>query len=143
MKALVEKEYLIFDNELVKDRSKEEVWALGTADPDGHPVDAILCPVGPSAAPPHGTSTYWLYTSQWSLLEYPGVSFPVTTVDPVKDVKDFGYVPKNPRDKYNHGQYDPKTYVDAPIGLQIITQKFEDEKCLLILEAIEKAMGRK
>jgi hypothetical protein len=76
------------------------------------------------------------------LLEYPGVSFPVTTVDPAKDANDCGYVPKNPRDKHNHDQYDPKTYVDAPIGLQIITRKFEDEKCLAILEAVEKAMGR-
>jgi Asp-tRNA(Asn)/Glu-tRNA(Gln) amidotransferase A subunit family amidase len=115
---------------------------LATADPDGHLVDAILCPVGPGAAPPHGKSKYWLYTSQWSLLEYPGISFPVTTVDPAKDVKDYGYVPKNSRDKYNHDQYDPKTYVDAPIGIQIVTRKLEDEKCLAILEAIEEAMGR-
>ncbi|GKT51991.1 putative amidase [Colletotrichum spaethianum] len=148
----------IFDNELVKDKTKEEVWALkaerneyrqqyndhwlATAAPDGHAVDAILSPVSPGAAPPHGASKYWLYTSQWNLLEYPAVCFPVTTVDPAKDVKDCGYVPKNPRDKYQHDHYDPKTYVDAPIGLQIITRKFEDEKCLAILEAIEMAMGR-
>ncbi|GKT96800.1 LOW QUALITY PROTEIN: acetamidase [Colletotrichum tofieldiae] len=146
----------IFDNELVKDKTKEEVWALkaerneyrqqyndhwlATAAPDDHAVDAILSP--PECRAPHGTSTYWLYTSQWNLLEYPAVCFPVTTVDPAKDVKDCGYVPKNPRDKYQHDHYDPKTYVDAPIGIQIITRKFEDEKCLAILEAIEKAMGR-
>ncbi|KAM0234321.1 hypothetical protein ACHAP5_010135 [Fusarium lateritium] len=148
----------ILDNELVKDRTKEEVWALkaerneyrqqyndhwlATGAPDGHAVDAILSPVSASPAPPHGTSEYWLYTSQWNLLEYPAVCFPVTTVDPAKDVKDCRYVPKNPRDKFQHDHYDPKTYVDAPIGLQIITRKFEDEKCLAILEAIEKAMGR-
>jgi amidase len=34
-------------------------------------------------------------------------------------------------------------YVDAPVGLQIVTRRFEDEKCLDILEAVEKAMGRK
>lgn len=116
---------------------------LATGDTDGHPVDAIICPAGPGAAFPHGTGTYWLYTSQWNLLEYPGVSFPVTVVDAAKDVRDCNYAPRNPRERYNHEQYDPTVYENAPIGLQIITRKFEDEKCLAILEAVERAMGRK
>jgi Asp-tRNA(Asn)/Glu-tRNA(Gln) amidotransferase A subunit family amidase len=87
-------------------------------------------------------SKYWCYTSQWNLLEYPAVSFPVTRVDLVLDVKDTAYVPLNAKDKYNHDLYEPSRYVDAPIGLQIVTRKFEDEKCLAILGAVEKAMGR-
>lgn len=42
------------------------------------PVDVILCPVGPGAAPPHNCSRYWGYTSQWNLLDYPGLAFPVS-----------------------------------------------------------------
>ena len=44
-------------------------------------VDAILCPVGPGVAPRHNTSKYWSYTSQWNLLDYPALSFPVCKVD--------------------------------------------------------------
>jgi len=48
-------------------------------------VDVILCPVGPGVAPAHNTSKYWGYTSQWNLLDYPAVVFPVSKVDKEKD----------------------------------------------------------
>jgi amidase len=32
--------------------------------------------------------------------------------------------------------------VEAPVGLQIVTRKFEDEKCLAVLGVVERAMGR-
>ena len=50
-------------------------------------VDAILCPVGPGVAPRHDTARYWAYTSQWNLLDYPAVSFPVCKVDKKVDVE--------------------------------------------------------
>ena len=65
-------------------------------------VDVILCPAGPGAAPPLDCSRYWGYTSQWNLLDYPSVIFPVTKVDPRVDVSDDQYVPTNPKDQYNH-----------------------------------------
>ncbi|TVY36304.1 putative amidase [Lachnellula subtilissima] len=152
-------EWLIKDNENVKWRTAEEVCALkvkrnayrqrynklwrSTASPNSPMVDAILCPTGPGAAPPHGNAKYWSYTSQWNLLEYPGVVFPVTSVDQKLDIKDEKYVPMNEQDKFNHDLYEPGRYVDAPIGLQIVTRKWEDEKCLKVLEVVEKAMGRK
>ena len=57
----------------------------------GGMVDAILCPVGPGVAPAHNTAKYWGYTSQWNLLDYPAVVFPVGKVDKDVDVlpKDF------------------------------------------------------
>jgi amidase len=71
------------------------------------------------------------------MLEYPGVGFPVSVVDPEIDVKDTTY-----QDKFNYDLYSPEQYVDAPIGLQLVTKRFEDEKCLAILKVIEQAMGR-
>ncbi len=115
---------------------------LSTGQDDGHIVDAILCPVGPGAAPPLGNSKYWPYTSQWNLLEYPAAVFPVTFVDQGLDLKDESYLPRNARDRFNHDLYEPSKYVNAPIGLQLVTRRWEDEKCLAILEVIEKAMGR-
>lgn len=118
-----------------------ELW-LGTGKDDGHPVDAILCPTGPGCAPPHGQSKYWNYTSQWNMLEYPGVVFPAGKVDQEVDLPEQGYTPMNEKDRFNYDLYDPVRYTDAPIGLQIVTRRFEDEKCLAILEVVEKAMGR-
>ena len=65
-------------------------------------VDVILCPVGPGAAPPLDCSRYWGYTSQWNLLDYPALVFPVSTVDPAVDVWDEKYVAMNEQDQYNH-----------------------------------------
>jgi len=151
--------WLIKDNENVKFRTAEEVCALkekrnayrarynrlwlSTGSSDSRMVDAILCPAGPGAAPPHGNAKYWNYTSQWNLLEYPGAVFPATFVDQKLDGKDTSYVPENERDKFNYELYEPEKYADAPIGLQIVTRRFEDEKCLKILELVEKALGRK
>jgi amidase len=56
-------------------------------------VDVILCPVGPGAAPAHNTAKYWAYTSQWNLLDYPAVVFPVSKVDREKDFQDKGFRP--------------------------------------------------
>ncbi|CZR69026.1 related to general amidase [Phialocephala subalpina] len=152
-------EWLIHGSDNVKYRTVEEVWDLkikrnayrlryndlwiSTGAEDGHMVDAILCPAGPGPAPPHGNAKYWNYTSQWNLLEYPGAVFPVTTVDQELDKKDESYVPKNEQDRFNHELYSPEKYVDAPVSLQIVTRRFEDEKCLKILELVEMAMGRK
>lgn len=50
-----------------------------------HRIDALLCPVVPGVAPKHNTARYWNYTSQWNMLDYPGLVFPVTTVDKERD----------------------------------------------------------
>lgn len=68
--------------------------------------------------------------------------FPVTTVDPKLDAKDESYVPINEKDRFQYELYSPEKYVDAPVSLQVVTRRFEDEKCLAVLEAIEKSMGR-
>lgn len=65
-------------------------------------VDIILCPASPGVAPPLDTSRYWGYTSQWNLLDYPALVFPVTTVDQDLDVRDKDYLPRNEQDHYNH-----------------------------------------
>jgi len=102
----------------------------------------ILCPPSFGAATPHEQSRYWGYTSQWNLLDYPGAVFPVTTVDPSKDVKDTAYVPKNEKDKFVHDMYRPELYKDAPVSLQVIGRRNHDEKVLAALREIEAALGR-
>ena len=76
------------------------------------------------------------------MLEYPGAVFPVTTVNQALDVEETEYVPRNEKDAFNWELYKRERYVDAPVGLQVVTRRWEDEKCLAVLGEIEKAMGR-
>lgn len=108
----------------------------------GKEVDVIICPTTPGAAPLHETARYWPYTSQWNLLDYPTVVFPVTFVDQEKDLKDESYVPTNEQDKYNHELYSPEAYAGAPVSLSVVGRRYMDEKVMAALEAIEHAMGR-
>ncbi|KAI5299383.1 hypothetical protein KEM56_003289 [Ascosphaera pollenicola] len=143
-----------------RQRSNQEVWALkeqraeyqakyaahwnATAKDGGREVDVILCPAAPGVAPQHETSKYWPYTSQWNLLDYPAVVFPVTTINPAKDLPDTEYKPRNKQDAYAQSLYtDPEVFRDAPVGLQVVGRRHFDEKVLAALELIEKAMGRK
>ena len=64
-------------------------------------VDVILCPVGPGVAPLHNTAKYWGYTSQWNLLDYPALVFPVSKVDAEADKLERGYQPMNDVDRDN------------------------------------------
>lgn len=66
------------------------------------PVDVILCPAGPGTAPLLNNSKYWCYTTQWNLLDYPALIFPVSKVDPKVDVVDKHYKPLNEKDEFNY-----------------------------------------
>lgn len=68
--------------------------------------------------------------------------FPITSVDPDLDVADADYVPKNAQDAFVHNMYSPQVFADAPVSLQIIGRRQEDEKVLAALVEIERAMGR-
>ncbi|KAH7048395.1 amidase signature domain-containing protein [Macrophomina phaseolina] len=119
-----------------------EQWnATATGEDGDGMVDVILCPVGPGAAPPVDNAKYWGYTSQWNLLDYPSLVFPVTQVDPAIDVKDESYKPRNDQDDFNHKLYEPETYRDAPVCLQLVGRRFEDEKVLQAMEHIVEKTG--
>ncbi|KAL9621118.1 MAG: hypothetical protein Q9160_004369 [Pyrenula sp. 1 TL-2023] len=80
-----------------------KLWnETATADDPDSAVDVILCPVGPGAAPPLNHARYWGYTSQWNLLDYPALVFPVTKVDQEKDKIDKDFVSLGEKDQWNH-----------------------------------------
>ncbi|KAI9661471.1 MAG: hypothetical protein M1831_002993 [Alyxoria varia] len=112
--------------------------ATGT-DQWGNPsnaVDVILCPAGPGAAPPLNCSRYWAYTSQWNLLDYSALTFPVTKVHQAQDHVDQSYVPQNDADRYNYDLYAPEKYINAPVSLQLVARRYEEEKLLAAMEYI-------
>ena len=144
--------FILKDNPLVEKLTVEDVWhwtgkreeyraayaqvwnktatANSNSEEPERMVDVILAPVGPGAAPPLDCARYWCYTSQWNLLDYPALVFPVTKVDPAVDKADSEYQPMNDQDEYNHQlwQSGPEKYKGAPVSLQLIGRRYEDEK---------------
>ncbi|OCK79572.1 putative glutamyl-tRNA amidotransferase subunit A [Lepidopterella palustris CBS 459.81] len=141
--------FILTDNPLVKPLSVREVWDWTLKREEYRAaysqlwddVDVILCPVGPGAAPPLDCARYWGYTSQWNLLDYPSLVFPVTKVDVEVDAVEEGYRPRNEKDRYNYELYEPTKYVNAPVSLQLVGRRYEDEKVVEALEYIKEKIG--
>jgi len=95
-------------------------------EPEGM-VDVILSPVGPGVAPKIDRAKWWGYTSQWNLLNYPALVFPVDRIDIAKDGVTESHSLRNDTDKENwelwekHGA---EGYRDAPICLQLVGRWF-------------------
>jgi amidase len=110
----------------------------------GRAIDAVLCPVAPTLAPPHETSKYWSYTSFWNLADYPGAVFPLghfrATSRADSDYASELPSPRNDTEKFIRSQWDPDTYDNAPISLQIVGRRFNEEKVLYALGIVEKAL---
>ncbi|KAK6538563.1 hypothetical protein TWF694_010142 [Orbilia ellipsospora] len=104
-------------------------------------IDVLLCPVGPGVAPRLGTARYWGYTSLWNLLDYPAAVFPVSQVGSADKVE-WEYAKKsvtNEKDVANIKLWDPEYFTEAPISLQLVGRRFDDEK---ILEALTIIQGQ-
>lgn len=97
-------------------------------------IDALLCPVGPGVAPKHNTAKYWNYTSQWNLLDYPGLAFPVCKADKEIDKWSGDEQILGKLDQENRDLWDPEEFHGVPVGLQFVGRRFEDEKIVAILE---------
>lgn len=112
-------------------------------------IDVLLCPAGPSAAPKHDTAKWWGYTSQWNLLDYPSLVFPAGQVDVARDGRRGpdakGYAGRNEWDRENWAwweQVGAEGYVDAPLGLQLIGRRFQEEELFLAMEVISRETGQ-
>ncbi|KAL9035733.1 MAG: hypothetical protein Q9180_004700 [Flavoplaca navasiana] len=92
-------------------------------------------------------SDYWnassnddAYTESINLLDYSAAVIPVTRADKAVDTFDHGYQPLNEVDRKNWEAYDPETYDGAPVGLQIVARKWEEEKVWAIAKIIDTAL---
>jgi amidase len=84
------------------------------------PVDAILTPVAPTLAPPHDSVRWWGYSSYWNLLDYPAAVFPVGRLDAASFQSHSELPqPRNETEQFIRAQWDPMTYNNAPIALQV------------------------
>ncbi|KAG8780767.1 hypothetical protein FRC15_009276 [Serendipita sp. 397] len=108
----------------------------------GRPVDAILTPVAPTLAVPHDTVRWWGYSSYWNLVDYPAAVFPVGRLKAsewANSTRDSLPQPRNDTEKFIRDQWDPKTYDNAPISLQLVGRRHMEEKTLALLNIVEQA----
>ncbi|KIM85248.1 hypothetical protein PILCRDRAFT_5587 [Piloderma croceum F 1598] len=106
----------------------------------GRPVDAIISPVAPYAAPPHGKNRYTAYTVVWNGLDHAAASFPVSTVDPAIDVNKPPHEFLSKADKPTTYVYNPAIFKGAPVGLQLVRQTLEEEAVIAMTEIVDAAI---
>ncbi|TFK56852.1 amidase [Heliocybe sulcata] len=114
----------------------------------GRFVDAIISPVAATLAPPHDTTRWWGYTSYWNLVDYPAAVFPVAhhdarTYSPPHLSGDFvpHGSPRNDVEEFISSQWNPETYHNVPVNLQIIGRRLNEERVLGMLNVVDKALG--
>lgn len=103
----------------------------------GRPVDAILCPVAPTLAPPHDTTSWWGYSSHWNILDLPAVVFPVGRYKAKEGLP----APRNDIERSIFAQWQPDTYDNAPVSLQLVGRRHNEERLLAMLDVVEKVVG--
>jgi amidase len=103
----------------------------------GRPVDAILCPIAPTLAPPHDTTSWWGYSSHWNVLDLPAVVFPVGRhkVDEALPHSCNGI------ERATFAEWQSSTYDNAPVGLQLVGRRHNEERLLAMLDVVEKVVG--
>ncbi|KAG1757530.1 general amidase [Suillus lakei] len=115
--------------------------ATATETGTGRPVDAIICPAAPFAAPPHGKNKYANYTTVWNTLDYPAAIFPVTTVDSTLDGKEPPHSFYDDFDKSVYELYDPEKFKNAPVCLQLVGRTLEEEAVIKMTEIVDAALA--
>ncbi|KAG6873891.1 hypothetical protein C0995_009670 [Termitomyces sp. Mi166 len=106
----------------------------------GRPVDAIIAPVAPFTAVPHGKNSYLGYTMVWNFLDWPAVVIPASRVDPALDIKKPAHEFLSDLDKMIYELYEPEIFEDAPIGFQIVGMTQEDEAVIAMAEIVDVAL---
>ncbi|EPQ57091.1 amidase [Gloeophyllum trabeum ATCC 11539] len=127
-KQKLRKEYL--------DRWEATVEQTGT----GRPVDAIIAPVSPWLAPPHGKNTNCGFTMVWNLLDYAALVIPVSKLDEKVDVKQPPHKFLSKEDENVYNLYEPATFKNAPIAVQVVGRTLEEEGVIGMAELVDAAL---
>ncbi|KAG6906122.1 hypothetical protein DXG01_015796 [Tephrocybe rancida] len=118
-----------------------EHWLATASDTGtGRPVDAIVAPVAPFTAVPHGKHATVAYTTVWNVLDYPALVIPVSKVDQALDVKKPAHEFLNELDESNYEFYEPEVFKDAPIAFQVVGRTHEEEAVLAMGEIVDRAL---
>lgn len=114
----------------------------------GRPVDAIISPTAPNLAILPDETRWWGYSSQWNLLDLPGAVFPVTgegRFDPSVPDDASDTMPSAPRTEEERHYMEMwrtrrEDFRGAPVSLQLVGRRLNEEKVLAMLGVVEEAV---
>lgn len=114
-----------------------DAWMASTEEAGtGRPFDGVITPVTAYASCPHHSFEHVTYTSIWNITDQSSCVFPVTFVQET-DVKDGAPDQwRNDVEQRIWDRYDPKEVIGAPVALQVVTMRLEEEKSLALAEVI-------
>lgn len=108
----------------------------------GRPFDGVISPVTAYASCPRYTFAHVTYTSVWNITDQSSAVFPVTRVTETDVRPDNLGEYRNAEEKAVWDSYDPKVVIGAPVGLQVVTRRLEEEKALALAGVAAKALKK-
>ena len=113
-------------------------------------VDFLICPASPSVASGHNESRYWGYTCVFNTLDYSVITLPIGKVQSTDTWTQFpppSQTPLTAMDQWYRGLYagndGPSKYQDAPISVQIVARRLQEERVVEYARVIEELMANK
>lgn len=105
---------------------------------DGKPLDALLWIPAPHTAVPFDKYTYLGFTGLFNIVDWPTMALPLNMfVDKTVDLK-AKVEPLNKLDAEIQDLYNAESFDGLPLSVQLVGQRFEDEKLLAVSEIVHK-----
>ncbi|KZV61548.1 amidase [Peniophora sp. CONT] len=105
----------------------------------GRPVDFIILPAFPANSfRPGQAGGYLGYTTIANILDYTAAIVPVSHVDKKIDLRDPSFVSLSERDQLIQSFYDPEDFDGAPISIQIMGRRLQEERVLAAAKVIDE-----
>ncbi|KAJ0414470.1 amidase signature domain-containing protein [Aspergillus carlsbadensis] len=108
----------------------------------GRAVDALIAPVHHGPPPAMGRVRYMGYTCAFNVLDYAVSVIPVTRARKDIDVYPAEYSALNKMDSVVHEDYDAELLDGAPVGIQIVGQRLQEETVLALGEEISRELTK-
>jgi amidase len=104
-------------------------------------INAWIQPIAPHAAVIHDQFKYNGYASVINLLDYPAVVVPVTFAQKETDIKDLNYKAISDLDMQVHDDYQADVYNGAPVAVQIIGRRLQEEYVIGLASQVGRALA--
>lgn len=88
----------------------------------------------------HNESTYWGYTSVFNILDLSAAVLPVGTVQD-SDSWEKDEPVMSEEDGVSRQRWDADRYRDAPVSVQVVGRRFNEEAVLDVVEEVVRVLG--
>lgn len=121
--------------------TRDSFRAKFLADYNSQGIDFVLCPCYVGSASKHDEAHFWNFTALWNYVDYPAVVFPTPIKASGKEEYEPSYVPLSERCKKTKEQWDQGGYEGAPINLQLVGRRWQDNEVLGVLGELQRWLG--